>query len=74
MLFTSDGTTVTTTTPPDNRTDPTTGTDSTNGTDPTTTATSTPDTSMCEFFMLMTVFSVCHGVPCLHPQVSSLVL
>ena len=53
MLFTSssDGTTVSPTTPPDNGTDPT--------------ATSTPDTSMCEFFMLMTLFSVCYGVPCL---------
>ena len=29
------------------------------------TATSTPDTSMCEFFMLTTLFGVCHGVPCL---------
>ena len=65
MLFTSssDGTTVTPITPPDNGRDPTSGTDSTNGTD--TTATSPPDTSMCEFFMLTTVFSVCHGVPCL---------
>ena len=37
MLFTSssDGTTVTPTTPPDNGTDPTSGTDSTNGTDTT---------------------------------------
>ena len=59
MLFTSssDGTTVTPTTPPDNGTDPTSGTDCT--------ATSPPDTSMCEFFLLTTVFSVCHGVPCL---------
>ena len=66
MLFTSssDGTTVNPTTPPDNGTDPTSGTDSTNGTD--TTATSTPDTSMCDFFMLSTLFSVCHGVSSLY--------
>ena len=59
MLFTSssDGTTVTPTTPPDNGTDRTSGADSTNGTD----ATATPDTSMCEFSMLA-VFSVCHGM------------
>ena len=52
-MFTSssDGTTLTPTTRPDNGTD--------------TTASSTPDTSMCELSMLMTVFSVCHGVPCL---------
>ena len=53
MLFTSssDGTTGTPTTPPDNGTD--------------TTASYTPNTSMHAFFMLMTVSSVCHGVPCL---------